>query len=63
MNTLTRSQRISLRAGTLGALMSLLVANGRWWLVPLVVVFAFTSVLLSVVAAIEYFAPFVYSLF
>lgn len=63
MTTVSRSQRLTMRASTLGALMSLLVANGRWWLVPLVLVFGVTSVLLSVVAAIEYFAPFVYSLF
>lgn len=54
---------ISRRAGTLWSLGSLLVRNGRWWLLPMLVVLFGASVLLSVVAAVEYFAPFVYSVF
>jgi len=54
---------VSVRAGTLWSLCALLVRNGRWWLVPMVAVLMAASVLLSVVAAVEYFAPFVYSVF
>lgn len=60
---LSYPRRLMLRAGTLGALCGFFVETGRWWLIPLVGVLALTSLLLSAVAAIEYFAPFVYSLF
>jgi hypothetical protein len=41
----------------------LCVANGRWWLVPLVAVLAGTSLLVVALQVVEYVAPFVYSLF
>jgi hypothetical protein len=40
-----------------------LAASGRWWLIPMVVVLAASAVLLAAVAAIEYVAPFVYTIF
>ncbi|MEW5849937.1 MAG: DUF5989 family protein [Myxococcota bacterium] len=57
------TRRAAVRASTLGNLCSLLVRNGRWWLIPMVGVMLGASVLLSVVTAIEYFAPFVYTVF
>jgi hypothetical protein len=41
----------------------LLIDNGRWWMVPMFGILLMVSVLLSLVAAIEYFAPFVYTIF
>jgi hypothetical protein len=49
--------------GTVRELYQLLASGGRWWLVPMLVVLAVTSALLVVVAAIEYVAPFVYTVF
>ncbi len=40
-----------------------LVASGRWWMVPMVVVLALSALLLAAVAAVEYVAPFVYTIF
>ncbi len=40
-----------------------LISSGRWWLVPMVAVLAVCALLLSAVAAIEYVAPFVYTIF
>lgn len=40
-----------------------LLASGRWWMVPMVAVLALSALLLSLVAAIEYVAPFVYTIF
>ena len=40
-----------------------LIASGRWWMVPMVAVLALSALLLAAVAAIEYVAPFVYTIF
>ena len=40
-----------------------LIASGRWWMVPMVVALALSALLLAAVAAIEYVAPFVYTIF
>lgn len=44
-------------------LVTLLIENGRWWLVPMLGVLFLAAVLLIVVQAIEYVAPFVYTIF
>jgi uncharacterized membrane protein YeaQ/YmgE (transglycosylase-associated protein family) len=49
--------------GTLRELFSMLAATGRWWLTPIVVVLLGAAVLLVVVQAVEYVAPFVYTVF
>lgn len=51
------------RAGTLAELYRLLRDGGRWWLIPMVGVLVGTAVLLVAVAAVEYVAPFVYTIF
>ncbi len=51
------------RAGTLGELSRLLTQGGRWWMIPMVAVLMLGSALLVAVAAIEYVAPFVYTIF
>lgn len=40
-----------------------LLASRRWWLIPVVVVLALSAALLAAVAAVEYVAPFVYTIF
>lgn len=51
------------RASTIRDLTHLFAQSGRWWLIPLVFVFAFTALLLVAVQVIEYVAPFVYTIF
>lgn len=63
MNAITASRPRRKRHSTLRQLATLLVNNGRWWLVPMVAVLCCTSVLLMLITAIEYVAPFVYSMF
>jgi hypothetical protein len=55
--------RSSTNVGTFAELCRALVAGGRWWMVPMILVLGLTSVLLIVVTAIEYVAPFVYTIF
>jgi hypothetical protein len=55
--------RTRMNLGTLGELATLLRQTGRWWLLPMCAVLAGAAVLLVVVQAIEYVAPFVYTVF
>jgi hypothetical protein len=55
--------RARLGAGTIGELARALARGGRWWMVPMLAVLALCALLLSAVAAIEYVAPFVYTIF
>ena len=52
-----------MKLSTVSELAQLLLLNGRWWLLPMVAVLLATTVLLVVVQAIEYVAPFVYTIF
>ena len=54
---------IGARAGTVAELLHLLAAGKRWWLLPMAVVLLASAALLVVVAAVEYVAPFVYTIF
>jgi hypothetical protein len=58
-----RIQRAAVGLATLRDLFAMLTATGRWWLVPMVVVLLGAAVLLVVVQAVEYVAPFVYTVF
>ena len=40
-----------------------LASGGRWWMIPMLAVLALAGALLTVVAALEYVAPFVYTIF
>jgi hypothetical protein len=51
------------RVQTVLELCSLLILNKRWWLVPMVGILALASVLLVLLQAAEYVAPFVYTIF
>mgnify|MGYP001205287318 CR=1 FL=1 len=56
-------RRAALGLATLRDLFAMLAATGRWWLVPMVVVLLGAAALLVVVQAVEYVAPFVYTVF
>jgi hypothetical protein len=51
------------RVATVIELARALAGSGRWWMIPMLAVLALAGVLLTVVAAIEYVAPFVYTIF
>jgi hypothetical protein len=48
---------------TVGELMRLMVQSCRWRMVPMLAVLGLTALLLVGVAAVEYVAPFVYTIF
>lgn len=58
-----RTARMRAGAGTVLELYRTLVDNGRWWMFPMIAILGFTSLLLVAIAAIEYVAPFVYTIF
>jgi hypothetical protein len=58
-----QSMRVRAGLGTVGELYRTLVENGRWWMVPMIAILGLTSLLLVAIAAIEYVAPFVYTIF
>lgn len=55
--------RARLNMGTLAELFRALMTGGRWWMVPMVAVLGLAALLLAAVAAVEYVAPFVYTIF
>ena len=55
--------RTRMNLGTLGELARMFWQSGRWWLLPMSIVLAGAAVLLVVVQAVEYVAPFVYTVF
>lgn len=58
-----RSGGILGRLSTVRELCSVLVEHGRWWLVPMVGVLMFSALVLLVLHAAQYVAPFVYTIF
>jgi hypothetical protein len=56
-------QRARVRAGTVGELYALLAESGRLWMLPMIAILGLSAVLLVAVAAVEYVAPFVYTVF
>ena len=58
-----QSMRVRAGASTIGELYRTLVENGRWWMVPMIAILGLTSLLLVAITAIEYVAPFVYTIF
>jgi hypothetical protein len=57
------TSRAALRGQAARELVDLLAKSGRWWLLPMVGVLGLASLLLVAVAAVEYVAPFVYTVF
>ena len=58
-----RAIRVRAGLGTVGELYRTLVDNGRWWMFPMIAILGMTSLLLIAIAAVEYVAPFVYTIF
>lgn len=58
-----RTSRVRAGVGTIGELYRVLVDNGRFWMVPMIAILGLTSLLLMAIAAVEYVAPFVYTIF
>jgi len=59
----TSISRWSTAASTSVEVAQMLAENGRWWLIPMFAVMLLTSALLVVVQAVEYVAPFIYTIF
>lgn len=55
--------RTRMNLGTLAELAALLWQSGRWWLLPMTIVLGASALILLVVQAVEYVAPFVYTIF
>lgn len=51
------------RFRTVRELFRMLRVNGRWWVMPFFVIVVFLSIILSVLQAIPYVAPFIYAIF
>ena len=58
-----RTQAIAESTSTIKELVLLIRESGRWWLLPMLVVLLASALLLVVVHAVEYVAPFVYTIF
>ena len=57
-----RTSLLTDRFRTIGELLRMLQANGRWWAVPLFTVIVLLSLVLVVLQAIPYVAPFIYTI-
>jgi len=55
--------RARVHGGTLRELYQSMIDSGRWWLIPMVGILGLSALLLVAVTAIEYVAPFVYTVF
>ncbi len=58
-----KRRRLFSRTRTVWSLLRGCAADGRWWLMPLVIVTAVSAVLVALVQLVEVAAPFVYSIF
>ena len=56
-------RKAALNIGVVAELLTFFGSNKRWWLLPMSVVLAAAAVLLLIVQAVEYVAPFVYTVF
>ncbi len=57
------AQRMVLRLSVLDELFRFSIRSGRFWLVPMLVVFLLAGILLGFLQVLEYVAPFVYTMF
>lgn len=55
--------KLASRLSTTRELTRLLIRNGRWWLLPMLAVLLLSTTVLVLVQALEYVAPFVYTIF
>jgi len=52
-----------MRFGTVGELLMLVSAGGRWWMLPLVLALVVLGIGLVALQSVEYIAPFIYMVF
>lgn len=58
-----RIESILMRFGTVGELLMLVAAGGRWWMLPLVLLLVVLGIGLVLLQSVEYLAPFIYMVF
>ena len=59
----SRLESVLLKFGTAGALLAMLARGGRWWMLPLALLFLVAGVGLLFLQSIHYVAPFIYMVF
>jgi hypothetical protein len=59
----SRTETWLLRFGTAGALLAMFARGGRWWMLPMLVMFLIVGVGLLFLQSIHYVAPFIYMVF
>ncbi len=58
-----RMESFLLRLGTAGELLSMFVRGGRWWMLPLLLIFLLLGLILVLLQSVQYVAPFIYMVF
>ncbi len=58
-----RMESFLLRMGTAGELLSMFVRGGRWWMLPLLLIFLLLGLILVLLQSVQYVAPFIYMVF
>jgi hypothetical protein len=59
----SRMESFLMRMGTAGELLSLFVRGGRWWMLPLLLIFLLIGLILVLLQSVQYVAPFIYMVF
>ena len=62
-HSLSRLESFLLRMGTAGELFSLFLRGGRWWMLPMLLVFVLLGLILVLLQSVQYVAPFIYMVF
>ena len=60
---MTRTESFLLRMGTVGELFSMFLRGGRWWMLPMLLVFVLLGLILVLLQSVQYVAPFIYMVF
>ena len=58
-----RMESFLLRMGAAGELLSMFVRGGRWWMLPLLLIFLLLGLILVLLQSVQYVAPFIYMVF
>ena len=59
----SRMESFLMRMGTAGELLSMFVRGGRWWMLPLLLIFLLLGLILVLLQSVQYVAPFIYMVF
>ncbi len=62
-NQMGRMESLMLRMGTAGELLSMFIRGGRWWMLPMLMVFILLGLILVLLQSASYVAPFIYMVF